>query len=106
MEDCAPRLLLLGDMPEVPIPIPGSLLAPDGAEILEIALGYRLGPIRIDAEQACASLYVTAKYLLASGEVHATEWFETSIHFHRHRGTWGCTVGPDWYWSSDWPSGM
>jgi|GEM_PF-5533251 len=100
----AEPLVLLSELEAVTLGIGPGLSTGTGSVIDRIRLTCRLGPVSQGEGGVATSLLVQIQYIESSGEVWASEWLQLPVQFREQEGAWTCQVGPDWCWSTDWPT--
>ncbi len=100
----AEPLVLLSELKSIILPVAPGLSIDGEAVIDRISLTCQMGAVRPRENGVATSLWTEIRYLLATGEVWATEWLQLPVTFLCDGHSWRCRLGPDWCWSTDWPT--
>lgn len=94
MSGTIPRIMLMGELPEVLIDMPPELKDAAGLvfPVKQWAMGYSLKGVRQERDLIKATLCVRNHYILTSGEETKAEEVALRLTFHRNADRWLCTV--------------
>lgn len=94
--------LFLASPERLSLPFPSGS-APEGREPIQgLEVTYSLDRLHRESDRIQTSLLAEIRYTCESGTIR--EWVRVPVEVSRCGQGWRCRMGPDWCWSTDWPS--